>query len=30
MNEVIDLAFIAAKVAEMKDEKARKIVGGAS
>ena len=28
MNEVIDLAFIAAKVAAMKDEKARMIVGG--
>ena len=30
MNEVIDLAFIAAKVAAMRDEKARMIVGGAS
>ena len=30
MNEVIDLAFIAAKVAAMKDEKARMIVGGVS
>ena len=30
MNEAVDIAFIAAKVAAMKDEKARMIVGGAS
>ena len=30
MNEVVDIAFIAAKVAAMRDEKARMIVGGAS
>ena len=30
MNEVVDIAFIAAKVAAMKDEKARMIVGGVS
>ena len=29
-NSVIDVAFIAAKVAAIKDEKARMIVGGAS
>ena len=28
-NSVIDVAFIAAKVAAIKDEKARMIVGGA-
>ncbi len=30
MNEIIDLGFIAAKLAAIKDEKARMIVGGAS
>ena len=29
-NSVIDVAFIAAKVAALKDEKARMIVGGVS
>lgn len=30
MNEIIDLGFIAAKLAAIKDEKARMIIGGAS
>jgi hypothetical protein len=30
MNELIDVAFIAAKIAAIKDEKARMIVGSAS
>lgn len=30
MNEIIDLGFIAAKLAAIKDEKARMMVGGAS